>query len=354
MGRVSVDAFLTRGVLRCPACATTFEHVSSDQAGGGHLACLQCGTQLPIVNGVPLLLAPDSAGAVKERSREFWGELYHAAYAESDQRLTTAELQRLLDELESMFRHRRHLAVVEMPIADLRGKDVLEIGSGAGAHSALFALRGARMTSVDLTADRVFATARKFDLLPVGDSFALQADAEYLPFNDASFDIVYSNGVLHHTPDTERAVREVHRVLKPGGRAVVMLYAKYSFQYLVGLWLIQGLIKGGRRRGDWLGRATEWMSAKPQRVHNPVTKVYSAAGIRRLFGPFRECRVRKNSFQLSQIPKLGAHLERSFRRRMPLSEAGMLVYGMPWRYESALELWLGRWMGFGLNIVAVK
>src|SRR5207245_4997879 len=67
-------------------------------------------------------------------------------------------------------------------------------------------------------------------------------DAENLDFNDNSFDLVYSHGVLHHTPDTARAVREIHRVLRPGGRAVVMLYHRNSYNYRVN---IRGLRRGG-------------------------------------------------------------------------------------------------------------
>lgn len=353
MGRAKLAEFLRRGFLRCPQCKGDLTCVAAAGDGGEALQCAHCG-RFPVVNGVPMLLAANHSNATKAASREFWGELYRAAYSESDNRLTSAELHRLLGELEQMFRHRRHLAVVEMPVGDLAGKDVLEIGPGAGAHSALFALRGARMTSVDLTPERVFATAQKFDLLDVPDTFALQGDAECLPFNDGCFDIVYSNGVLHHTPDTEQAVREVYRVLKPGGRAVVMLYAKYSFEYLFNLWLVQGLIKGRMRKANWLGPVTEWMSTKPQTTYNPVTKVYSVAEVHRLFHQFHDRRIRKNSFELSQIRRGGTRLERFARRHSPVSEAGMLVYGMPWHYESALELWLGRWLGFGLNIVAVK
>lgn len=70
------------------------------------------------------------------------------------------------------------------------------------------------MTSVDITLSRVLARSQKLDLLlPDGDHLCLQADAESLPFSDKTFDIVYSNGVLHHTPDTAGAVRQAHPIL---------------------------------------------------------------------------------------------------------------------------------------------
>ena len=130
----------------------------------------------------------------KRDLKAFWGEVYKTAYAASDAELDGVSLARSLEALEDMFRRRGHLAVVEMPIGDLAGMRVLEIGCGAGGHSALFARRGAEMVSIDITFERASATARKFALLDESAhaSAAAQADAESLPFPEGSFDIVYS------------------------------------------------------------------------------------------------------------------------------------------------------------------
>lgn len=292
--------------------------------------------------------------AVSKDAQRFWASLYDAAYGERHGRLDAASLPRMLDDLEALFAHRRHLAAVEMP-RDLTGLDVLEIGSGAGGHSAVFARRGARMTSLDLTPDRVLATARKFDLLEGIDAIAVQGDAARLPFPDASFDIVYSNGVLHHTPRIREAVAEVHRVLRPGGRAIIMLYARNSFLYRGVLLPLRGILQGGiftDRR--WLGHATEWMSEKPQQVKNPWTEVFSADEARDLFRDFSAIGFRKNSFVFSQIPAVGKLLERATGKATGYNAAGVLVYDAPWRNETALELALGPYIGWGLNIVAHK
>jgi ubiquinone/menaquinone biosynthesis C-methylase UbiE len=320
-----------------------------------------------VVNGVPILIPPGSRHfKVKQAIQQFWGELYRATYWDNPEEHTPEEFIGLLDSLEEMFRHRRHLAVVEMPIHELSGLQVLEVGSGSGAHSALFAERGATVTSVDITPARVLATARKLDWVSTEGHMALQADAERLPFRDCRFDIIYSNGVLHHTPDTARAIDEVYRVLRPGGRAVIMLYARHSFRYWIDLFLIRGVLRGQLvRSGNWLGRATEWMSRKPQRVFNPETKVFSGAQVRRLFRRFAAVHLRKNSFDfdmalglLSYIPRAGPSLRMRILRRLEerqgVNRAGILVYGAPWRNETPLELALGRWIGFGLNILAVK
>ena len=83
-------------------------------------------------------------------------------------------------------------------------------------------------------------TQRRFQLGGLEGRF-IQGDAEDLPFADGSLDLVYSHGVLHHTTNTPRTIREVHRVLAPGGRAVIMLYHRDSFNYQVNLRVVRRL-----------------------------------------------------------------------------------------------------------------
>lgn len=295
--------------------------------------------------------------SVKSNIQAFWGALYHSLYDRADGGLGRDDLLRAIDDLEDMFRRRRHLAAVEMPLADLAGKRVLEIGPGAGGHSALFARHGAHVTALDITAERVRATAAKFGLL--GDRaagcLAVQGDSEALPFADDSFDIVYSNGVLHHTADTERAIAEAHRVLKPGGRAVIMLYCKSSWHYWINMWLCVGVLQG-KAWGDpdWLGKATEWGGKDRQTVRNPITRCYTASGIRRLFAAFERITLRKGEFYFYLIPKLGRLYRRWQLRRYGTHPGGVLVYGEPWPITSPLEDRLGEVMGFAWFISATK
>jgi SAM-dependent methyltransferase len=122
------------------------------------------------------------------------------------------------------------------------GQTVLEIGVGLGTDHVRFARAGGRMTGVDLTERGIELVRRRLELEELASDLRV-ADAERLPFAEDSFDIVYSWGVLHHTPDTPRAVRETLRVLRPGGRLRLMLYARHSW-VSYGLWVRNALLSG--------------------------------------------------------------------------------------------------------------
>src|SRR5581483_8429912 len=113
-----------------------------------------------------------------------------------------------------------------------KGKSVLEIGLGIGADATRWATNAASYTGIDLTREAVEATKIHLSHLQLkGD--VKQGNAEQMEFNDSSFDIVYSHGVLHHTMHIEKTFSEIFRVLKPGGEFIVMLYAKGSFNYWI-------------------------------------------------------------------------------------------------------------------------
>lgn len=110
------------------------------------------------------------------------------------------------------------------------GKRTLEIGCGAGAASALFARAGAAHTAIDLTEQAVTLTseyARAANLT----MRVSRMDAESLDFPDASFDHTFAWGVLHHSHDPIQCIREVARVLRPGGSGLIMVYNKHSLRY---------------------------------------------------------------------------------------------------------------------------
>ena len=122
-----------------------------------------------------------------------------------------------------------------------KDKKTLEIGVGLGADHQNLAEAGAKLSGVDLTPRAVEHTKRRFELFGLSSSLQV-ADAENLPFEDESFDAIYSWGVLHHSPDTSKAIQELRRVLKPGGHFKVMIYHKNSIVGFM-LWLRYGLLK---------------------------------------------------------------------------------------------------------------
>jgi ubiquinone/menaquinone biosynthesis C-methylase UbiE len=341
--------------LLCPACL-----VSSLELGPG-LTCRLCHRRFDDEAGRLVSLLPAAVSATKQKIQAFWGDTYRQWYGADDAKRERETLLAELERLEDLFRRRRHLAVTEMDLGALGGREVLEIGCGAGAHSALFRRAGAHVTSVDLTAERVLATARKHELLrdlSPGSGFALQADAEHLPFADGTFDVVYSNGVLHHTEDTPRCLREVFRVLKPGGTAVIMLYSRVSAYFLLKL-LPKALLSGEarrRREAHWLGRMTEG-EPEHQGERNPVTQVFNARQIEHLFRPFARVRLRKSGFSIGHlpVPRLSAHRERILGWfGLAPHEGGRMIYGSPYVPESSLERGLGRLLGFDWNVRAEK
>ena len=118
--------------------------------------------------------------------------------------------------------------------ADLKGKHLLEIGCGMGFDSLEFLKRDVRVTATDLTPAAVATTKQHFEVEGVQAEEVREANALALPFEDETFDAVWSNGVLHATGDTALAIREAGRVLKPGGIAVIShFYRKPSWMWTV-------------------------------------------------------------------------------------------------------------------------
>ena len=110
------------------------------------------------------------------------------------------------------------------------GKQVLEIGCGMGFDSVELMKRGAKLTATDLTPSAIELARRHFQIMELAPVDARVANVLELDFPDESFDVVYSIGVVHHTGDTPRALREIRRVLKPGGWAVIShIYRRPSF-----------------------------------------------------------------------------------------------------------------------------
>jgi SAM-dependent methyltransferase len=125
-------------------------------------------------------------------------------------------------------------------------KDVLEVGCGMGTHASMLAKAGARLTAVDLTERAVEATRRRFELFNLNGRIE-RADAESLPFENASFDLVWSWGVIHHSSRFEACLAEIARVLRPKGQLLLMVYYRPSIVYYINCGLIRGILLGQLR-----------------------------------------------------------------------------------------------------------
>ena len=169
-----------------------------------------------------------------------------------------------------------------MEFDNFRGKQLLEIGCGLGTDLLQFARAGAIATGVDLTPASIELVRKRFALegIPVN---AQVADAEHLPFSDGSFDVVYSFGVLHHTPNTQKAIDEIYRVLKPGGRIIIMLYHKDSVHVYLGapLYRLSHKLQAGAH-----SVVEDWVRVYDG-AENPLGKAYSRSEIRTMFSRFR-------------------------------------------------------------------
>ena len=217
--------------------------------------------------------------AEKARVQAFWeADPCGAAHGEAPEGTPEffAQLERKRDELEPFIAR-----YADFPMT--RGQRVLEIGVGAGTDFVRFARAGADATGVDLTEHAIRLVRRRLDNEGLQAQLR-QADAEALPFEDEAFDRVYSWGVLHHTPDTARAVREAVRVLAPGGRLCVMLYARHSW-VAYGLWAKHGLLKGrpARSLADVLAHHME----------SEGTKGFTVRELRAMFAGLEDLRIEK-------------------------------------------------------------
>ena len=297
-------------------------------------------------------------GREQQKVAEWWDDLCHQWYSEADRRLTPEQLAGLFEELEELYRGVDHL-VLDTDLRSLSGQHLLDIGCGGGVHDALFRHYGAHVSAVDVSQARALSTAHKLAMVRNGSGFAAQADGERLPFRDNCFDIVYSNGVMHHSQSTPAMIAEAYRVLKPGGRFVVMLYSKVSLQWAA-QFLHYGLLRGyyfryGRKH--WLGACTEGQP-KFGSTRNPFTRAYTRRDLVGLLRQFEDVRTRKTEFHLYAIPFFGRRLRRPLCRllgRKLYKDSFVLVEGREdYAEHLAVERALRPYLGWFWNITARK
>lgn len=163
-----------------------------------------------------------------EFSREFYQEIDQRFFFDSSRYMPPKE--RPFDEI--------------IPFADLPQKDVLEIGVGNGSHAQLIAPHCKSYTGIDLTSYAVQSTTKRFEAFDIKGTIR-QMDAEKLDFPDGSFDFIWTWGVIHHSANTGQILAEMNRVLRPGGKATIMVYYRSFLYYYIFTGLFRGILKGG-------------------------------------------------------------------------------------------------------------
>jgi ubiquinone/menaquinone biosynthesis C-methylase UbiE len=217
---------------------------------------------------IPDLEKPD----LKSEVREFWN---------SDPCGT-----RYLDGSDDFEAHARARYALEPYIPEFaqfasgRGLKVLEVGVGMGADYMEWLKAGAKAAGVDLSESSLAKARQRCETAGHRPDLRV-ADAEHLPFEDETFDIVYSYGVMHHSPDTSQCLREAWRVLKPGGQARIMLYHHPSLTGLM-LWLRYGLLRGKSLR-----------LAVYDHLESPGTKTYTQSEASDMMTGFENIKMRQ-------------------------------------------------------------
>ena len=201
-------------VLRCPACRSEMtvdvQNRNANEIITGQLRCAGCRVSFPIARGVPRFVSTDS---------------YADAFSFEWNLHRTTQLDSATGKTDSVDRFATSLG---FPLSELNGKLVLDIGCGTGRFAEIALKNGATVVGVDLSL-AVDAAYKNIGTHP--EMHIVQADVFKLPLAFDKFDVIYSLGVLHHTPDCRKAFEQLPAHLKPGGKVVITVYTDRNKYY---------------------------------------------------------------------------------------------------------------------------
>ena len=194
--------------------------------------------------------------------RDYWNHRIH------DREMTDHPVgtKASFDDLHEYRFDKLHYLPQLVDFASFKDQRLLEVGCGIGTDLVRFAKGGARVTGVDLAQTAIDLARKNVELNGVAPEELRVANGEALPYPDASFDVVYAHGVIQYTADPATLIRECHRVLKPGGTAIFMVYNRVS----------------------WLNALSKVMKVALEHEDAPVLKKFSIAEFQELLRPFRE------------------------------------------------------------------
>lgn len=296
----------------CPIC-----HGTLDDHG-----CVSCHAKFGTHEGIRSLICremypSDEAFASALKIIEFWGKGWEKRLQDAEHKpIFDSDLDALRAWIENDIEWQKandSLIGVDLPLDSLTDKSVLNIGTGAGTEALLLSYSGANCIAMDITSQAA-AAAESLIRKIGGKGLGVQADARFIPLGDSTVDVVYSSGVLHHSPDMARSIAEIHRVLKPGGKAYIMLYATWSIIFVQ----MRLMLSMGEKAWETENRK------------NPHTTTYTKRECQQMFSDFEKVSIRKTGASLKQLKLIG--------RFMP----------------TTLDRFLDPFLGPRLNIVAQK
>jgi ubiquinone/menaquinone biosynthesis C-methylase UbiE len=168
------------------------------------------------------------------------------------------------------------------------GKKVLDVGFGMGTDLFQFASAGSIVSGIDLSPKHLEIAKKRFQLYNI-DAELMLADAENMPFDNDTFDVVYSFGVIHHSPDIQKAINEICRVLKPDGRAIIGVYHKYSAYYLFSF-LSRHFLRLGFLRESYR-RSLSRIEHRKNSDACPLVRLYSRKKLLAMLREFSDVRI---------------------------------------------------------------
>ena len=198
------------------------------------------------------------------------------------------------DEIEAI---RYELEPMIKPFAEFdkyKNKNILEVGVGAGTDFVNWVRSGAIASGIDLTDEAIHNVNKRLSIESLCAKYLKRSDAENLPFKNNTFDLCYSWGVIHHSPDTEKCLSEIIRVTKPGGEIKIMVYNRRS---VAAFWVY---IRNCLLKGKFWKNLTY---AVENHVESYGTKAYTVSEMHKMFNNFQEIKLNKISTVITWCDK---------------------------------------------------
>jgi len=272
--------------LVCPKCKKKVER--NEQ----YYQCLICQTNYPIIHDIPVFITGDIEA---EKRKQFWNEGWQYRVERGDVNYLKESKGKIMDILKKSlenFKQSKHIFTETLSAID---KIILNIGCGTG-EAIMFTYIGAKKyIGVDFSFNAAKYSYETINKLG-GEGITVNADAESLPIESGTIDLVYSNGVLHHTPETQKTLDEVFRVLKPGGTGIIGLYVTYSPHFILDH--IIGIFKSimNKNYKYWYNNGeSAW---KTGNLVNQWTKTYTKKELLNMLSKYelKDLKIRKNGF----------------------------------------------------------